>query len=153
MTEPRELFSLIPHGLYLIGVRAEEETYLYTASWLTQASFEPCLIVTAVRRTHEGNQLLKQAKSFSVNFLPKGQLELARVGFANPDDRLFQVRWKECPKTGAPVVLDALGYVGCKLVQWIEGGDHDLVLAEAIVAEKFTDGELLTIHDTPWTYS
>ena len=153
MSEPREILSLIPHGLYLIGVRADSGTFLYTASWLTQASFEPCLIATAVRRTHEGSELIQEAQAFTVNFLPKGQLDLARVGFANPEDRLFQVRWKECPKTGAPVVLDAVAYLGCKLVRWIEGGDHDIALAEVVHSERFTDGELLTIQETPWTYS
>jgi len=38
-------------------------------------------------------------------------------------------------------------------VKWVEGGDHDLALAEAVIAESFRDGELLNIHDTPWTYS
>ena len=45
MIEPREILSLIPHGLYVIGVRAPSESYLYTASWLTQMSFEPFSIL------------------------------------------------------------------------------------------------------------
>ncbi len=36
---------------------------------------------------------------------------------------------------------------------WVEGGDHDIVIAEAVVAESFREGDLLNIHDTPWTYS
>ena len=153
MTDPREMLSLIPHGLYLIGVQTESSRFIYTGSWLTQCSFEPCLIATAVRRTHEGHALIQKAGAFTVNFLAEGQLDLARVGFANPGDRLAGLDCKPCPETGAPVVLDALGYIGCRLVNWIEGGDHDLAIAEAIVAEQFREGEVLNIHDTPWTYS
>ena len=153
MVEPRRLLGLVPHGLYLIGVETESERFIYTGSWLTQASFEPCLIVTAVRRTQPGNTMIQEAGAFSVNFLAAGQLDLARVGFGNPDDRFAGLEWKSCPNTGAPVVLDAIGYIGCRLVQWVEGGDHDIAIAEAVIAEKFRDGELLTIHDTPWTYS
>jgi len=153
MDEPREIFRLIPHGLYLVGVSTGDETFLYTASWLTQASFEPPLIVTGIRRTHAGHTLIKQAGAFAVSFLGKGQLDLARVGFANPDDRLQQILWKECPVTGAPVVLDALAYLGCRVQQWVECGDHDLVVAEAVVADRMTEGETLTIRETPWTYS
>ena len=153
MVEAREMLSLIPHGLYLIGVQTGSSSFIYTGSWLTQISFEPCLIATAVRRTHEGHALIQEAGAFTVNFLVEGQLDLARVGFANPDDRLAGIDWTPCPVTGAPVVLDALGYIGCRLVNWIEGGDHDLAIAEAIVAEHFREGELLNIHDTPWTYS
>jgi flavin reductase (DIM6/NTAB) family NADH-FMN oxidoreductase RutF len=153
MIEPRELLGLIPHGLYLIGVRTETSKFIYTGSWLTQASFEPCLIATAVRRTHEGHDMIKEAGAFTVSFLEKGQLELARVGFGNPEDRFEGLDWKNCPETGAPVVVDALGYIGCRVAHWVEGGDHDIVVAEAVIAESFRDGELLTIHDTPWTYS
>jgi len=153
MVEPREMLSLIPHGLYLIGVQTGSSSFIFTGSWLTQCSFEPCLIAAAVRRTHEGHAAIQEAGAFTVNFLAAGQLELARVGFANPDDRLVGLNWKPCPETGAPVVLDALGFIGCRLVNWIEGGDHDLAIAEAIVAERFREGELLNIHDTPWRYS
>jgi flavin reductase (DIM6/NTAB) family NADH-FMN oxidoreductase RutF len=153
MSQEREILSLIPHGLYLVGVRAESGTFLYTASWLTQASIDPLLIATAVRRTHDGHDLIQEARAFTVNLLPKGQLDLARVGFANPEDRLFQVRWKECPHTGAPVVLDSLAYLACRLVRWVDCGDHDLAVAEVVGSERFAEGELLTIQETPWTYS
>jgi flavin reductase (DIM6/NTAB) family NADH-FMN oxidoreductase RutF len=97
--------------------------------------------------------MIREAGSFSVNFLASGQLDLARVGFGNPGDRFAEIEWKSCPETGAPVVTDAIGYLGCRLVRWVEGGDHDLAIAEAVVAERFRAGELLTIQDTPWTYS
>jgi flavin reductase (DIM6/NTAB) family NADH-FMN oxidoreductase RutF len=153
MIEPRELLGLVPNGLYLIGVRTQTAKFIYTGSWLTQASFEPCLIATAVRRTHEGHDMIKEAGAFTVSFLGQDQLELAKVGFSNPDDRFEGIDWKNCPETSAPVVNDALGYIGCRVLHWVEGGDHDIVVAEAVIAEKFREGELLTIHDTPWTYS
>jgi len=153
MVEPRQLLGLVPHGLYLIGVLTDSDRFIYTGSWLTQASFEPCLIVTAVRRNHPGNAMIQEAGTFTVNFLATGQLDLARVGFGNPDDRFAGLEWKRCPETGGPVVTEAIGYIGCRLVRWVEGGDHDLAIAEAVTAQKFRDGKLLTIHDTPWTYS
>jgi flavin reductase (DIM6/NTAB) family NADH-FMN oxidoreductase RutF len=153
MSEPREMLGLIPNGLFLIGVRTDQRKFIYTGSWLTQASFEPCLIATAVRRTHEGHGMIRESGAFTVSFLGKDQLELAKVGFSNPDDRFEGLDWKNCPETGAPVANDALGYVGCRVKHWVEGGDHDIVVAEAVIAESFRDGELLTIHDTPWTYS
>ena len=78
MVEPRQLLGLIPHGLYLIGVQTDTDRFIYTSSWLTQASFEPCLIVTAVRQNHPGSAMIQEAGAFSVNFLAAGQLDLAR---------------------------------------------------------------------------
>jgi flavin reductase (DIM6/NTAB) family NADH-FMN oxidoreductase RutF len=97
--------------------------------------------------------MIREAGAFTVSFLGKGQLELAKVGFGNPEDRFEGLDWKNCPEIGAPVVVDALGYIGCRVLHWVECGDHDIVIAEAVIAESFREGELLNIHDTPWTYS
>lgn len=148
-----ELLRLVPHGLYLVGVEAGGERFLYTASWLTQASFEPRLVVTAVRRDHRGHRLIRAAGAFSVCLLGAGQQELARHGFTAEGDRLEGLSWKPCPVTGAPVVVETLGYLGCRVRGWLEGGDHDVVLAEVVAAERFGQGRVLTVADTPWTYA
>jgi flavin reductase (DIM6/NTAB) family NADH-FMN oxidoreductase RutF len=153
MIEPRELLGLVPNGLYLIGVRTEGLKFVYTGSWLTQVSFEPCLIATAVRRTHQGHGMIRESGAFTVSLLGRDQIKLAEAGFGNPEDRFEGLDWKNCPETGAPLIVEGLGYLGCRVVQWVEGGDHDIVIAEAVIAESFREGELLTIHDTPWTYS
>lgn len=146
------LLGLIPHGLYLVGVDAGRERFLYTASWLTQASFEPRLIVTAVRRDHRGHRLIREVGAFAVSFLAEDQLELAEHGFRGGGDRLDGLHWHSCPVTGAPVAGDTLGYLGCRVQRWIDGGDHDLVLAEVVAARVFREGPLLALDRTPWSY-
>jgi len=149
----RSLLQLVPHGLYLVGVAAGEERFLYTASWLTQASFEPRLLVTAVRRDHRGHRLIREAGAFAVSFPGREQQELARHGFTTAGDRLEGLAWRPCPSTGAPVLPDTLGFLGCRVQGWLEGGDHDLVLAEVVAAERFREGKLLTVDATPWSYA
>jgi flavin reductase (DIM6/NTAB) family NADH-FMN oxidoreductase RutF len=109
-------------------------------------------VATAVRRSHPGHRLISEAWSFAVSFVGADRQDLARVGFAEPGDRLEGLDWSECPRTLAPVVNEALGYIGCEVRHWVEGGDHDLVVAEVVVSRRFRQGQLLTIHDTPWTY-
>jgi len=146
------LLGQLPHGLYLVGVDTGSERFLYTASWLTQASFAPRLIVTAVRRDHRGHRLIREAGAFAVSFLGREQQQLAELGFREAGDRLRRVAWHPCPVTGAPVVETTLGYVGCRVRSWLEGGDHDLVLAEVVTGEVFRGGDLLTVAMTPWSY-
>lgn len=146
------LLGLVPHGLYLVGVDTGAERFLYTASWLTQASFSPRLIVTAVRRDHRGHRLIREAGAFAVSLLGRDQQRLAELGFRGSGDRLDRVAWHPCPVTGAPVVEEALGYLGCRVRGWLEGGDHDLVMAEVAAGEVFRDGDLLTVGMTPWSY-
>ena len=39
------LLRKIPHGLFVCGVRDGDEVNGFTASWVTQGSFEPPLVV------------------------------------------------------------------------------------------------------------
>ena len=45
------LLRKIPHGLFVCGVRDGDEVNGFTASWVTQGSFEPPLVVMGVRAT------------------------------------------------------------------------------------------------------
>jgi len=147
------LLGLIPHGLYLIGADTGRKRFLYTASWLTQVSFKPRFIVTAVRRDHRGHGLIREAGAFAVSFLARDQQDLAELGFQAEGDRLERLSWHTCPVTGAPVVNGTLGYLGCRVRRWIGGGDHDVVLAEVVTAQMFRDDPLLTMDRTPWSYA
>ena len=43
------LLRKIPHGLFICAVREGDEINGFTASWVTQGSFTPPLVVMAVR--------------------------------------------------------------------------------------------------------
>jgi hypothetical protein len=43
----KTLLRKIPHGLFICGVAEGEEVNGFTASWVTQGSFEPPLVVIA----------------------------------------------------------------------------------------------------------
>ena len=44
----KTLLRKIPHGLFICGVADGDEVNGFTASWVTQASFEPPLVMMAV---------------------------------------------------------------------------------------------------------
>ena len=43
----KTLLRKIPHGVFICGVAEGEEVNGFTASWVTQGSFEPPLVVMA----------------------------------------------------------------------------------------------------------
>ena len=45
----KTLLRKIPHGLFICGVREGDEVNGFTASWVTQGSFEPPMVVMGVR--------------------------------------------------------------------------------------------------------
>ncbi len=149
----REALQLIPHGVYLVGAANGRDRFLYTATWLCQVSSRPPRVATAIRPEHSGYQLIQATGAFTVNYLESSQVELAQAGFGHGGDRLRGLEWRPCPVTGAPVLTEALGYIGCRVAQFLEVGDHVLAVADVLTGQHFHAGRPMTIHDTPWTYS
>ncbi len=52
--------------------------------------------------------------------------------------------------TGAPVLVDALAWVDCKVVEILRGGDHDIFIGE-IQAGDLHDGEPLLYFEGRYT--
>ncbi|MBK16934.1 MAG: diguanylate cyclase, partial [Prochlorococcus sp. SP3034] len=54
------LLRKIPHGLFICGVKDEKnEVNGFTASWVTQGSFNPPLVVMAVRAEGSSHAIIK----------------------------------------------------------------------------------------------
>ena len=77
------LLRKIPHGLFICGVRDEDKNEVngFTASWVTQGSFTPPLVVMAVRAEGSSHEIIKSTSKFSLNVLKSDQKDLAAVFF------------------------------------------------------------------------
>jgi flavin reductase (DIM6/NTAB) family NADH-FMN oxidoreductase RutF len=53
-----EILRQLPYGLYVVGVRGNGDLNAMTASWVTQCSFEPPLLMVAVRRPSRSYEFL-----------------------------------------------------------------------------------------------
>ena len=54
---------------------------------------------------------------------------------------------------GCPILDDALAYAECAAEQFIEAGDHMLVVGRVLFAEVLNSGDPLTSTFTGWSYS
>ena len=68
----------IVHGVYVIGVRGDGKLNAFTATWVSQVSFEPPLVMIAVRKASISHQMIEQSKVFVINLLASGQKLLAQ---------------------------------------------------------------------------
>jgi len=146
---PLELFRRLTNGLYVVGVAHGEQRDGFTAAWVTQVSFDPLLVALSINPSHASFPILVAAEAFAVSILRHGQLELARhfgtqSGWAV--DKLAGQRWQAAPG-GAPVLLDALAYLECVLVDRHPAGDHELVLGRVV------GGRVLAPEALPMTYA
>jgi flavin reductase (DIM6/NTAB) family NADH-FMN oxidoreductase RutF len=151
-----EALRLIPYGLYVIGARGkgDGEMNAMAASWVTQCSFEPPLVMVAVRKPSRSYDLIKKGKAFSLNLLDKSQKRIIRT-LEKPSravgDKLGKVGHVE-EDTGAPILRHAFAYAECKVRQIYEPGDHALVIGEVVHAGVRGRGQSITCADLKWHY-
>ena len=148
------LLRKIPHGLFVCGVRDGEEVNGFTASWVTQGSFEPPLVVMGVRADSSSHAIIERTGRFSLNMLKADQKDLAAV-FFKPQQGLGG-RFEAAPFSegplGLPLLDDVIGGVECELVGQIKHGDHTVFVGEVKSARLLEDGDALTMASTGWNY-
>ena len=68
-----EALRQIPYGLYVIGFHSDGDGQMnaMAASWVTQCSFDPPLVMVAMRKPSRSYDLVKTGKVFSLNLLDK----------------------------------------------------------------------------------
>lgn len=151
-----EALRQIPYGLYVIGVRGKGNGTMnaMAASWVTQCSFEPPLIIVAVRKPSRTYDLVKSGKVFSLNLLDNSKRRVIRRlerPFRSGGDKPGAVgHTKE--ETGAPILRQAFAYAECEVRVIYEPGDHALVVGEVVRAELRGPGEPLMCADLNWHY-
>ena len=148
------LLRKIPHGLFICGVREGDEINGFTASWVTQGSFEPPLVVMAVRSEGSSHGIIERTKHFSLNVLRADQKELAAV-FFKPQSAMGG-RFESAPfrygELGLALLEDAIGGVECELVGQVVHGDHTVFVGEVRSAHLNQDGDALNLASTGWSY-
>jgi flavin reductase (DIM6/NTAB) family NADH-FMN oxidoreductase RutF len=151
-----EILRQLPYGLYVIGVRAQGngEVNATAASWVTQCSFDPPLLMVAMRKDSRTYDLLKSGNIFSLNLLDKAERRTIRTiekPARSARDKVGKVGHFE-DQTGAPILNQAYAYVECEVREVYEPGDHALVIGEVVHAGKRGRGEPLMCADLKWHY-
>jgi flavin reductase (DIM6/NTAB) family NADH-FMN oxidoreductase RutF len=150
----KTLLRKIPHGLFICGVAEGEDVNGFTASWVTQGSFEPPLVVVAVRSDSTSNGMIQRTGRFSLNVLAADQKDLAAV-FFKPQGAVggrFEAAPYQLGPLGLPLLDDALGGLECVLVGQVAHGDHTVFVAEVKSAVLHRDAAGLELSATGWQY-
>ncbi len=148
------LLRKIPHGLFICGVREGDDVNGFTASWVTQGSFEPPLVVMAVKADGSSHGIIQRTKKFSLNVLKSDQKELAAI-FFKPQKALggrFETAPFKYGILGLPILEESIGGVECELIGQVNHGDHSVFVGEVKSACLHEDVEALNLNSTGWSY-
>src|SRR5947208_11082516 len=126
---------MIPYGLYVLtAAHKDGRVSAGTVNWVTQASFEPPLVVVGVKTDSQGHALIKDAKAFALNVLGKGQQALAFT-FFKPAERKGDTISGEPfrpGQTGAPILGSTPAFIECTLEATVEKGDHSVFVGRVV---------------------
>ena len=144
---------MIPYGLYVLtAAHADGRISAGTVNWVTQASFEPPLVVVGVKTDSHGHALIKDTKAFALNVLGKGQQALAFT-FFKPAERKGDTISGEpirTGSTGSPILTNAPAYVECTLESTVEMGDHSIFVGKVVDASVVKQPEGRADDATLW---
>ena len=131
------------YGLYAVTAAYEGERGVFTANWLSQASFEPPLVMLSVENDSSTLLLIRASGRFAISPLDENQKTLAgalgrpnaRAGdkYATLDLAVVDT------ESGVPALADSLGYVICDVRQEVPAGDSVVFIAEVVEARSFSD--------------
>jgi flavin reductase len=130
----RTIMGRFATGVTVITTGREGDYCGLTANAVASLSLSPPLVLVAVeRRAHSHGYLLRD-RIFAMNILAADQQHLSQR-FATPGPKIFTDLEFNTGPSGAPILAGTLGYVDCKVVEILPGGDHDIFVGEILAGE------------------
>src|SRR5262244_1425005 len=138
---------MIPYGLFVLTGQAKDgRVAAATINWVTQASFEPPLVVVGVKADSHAHAIIKESRTFALNVLGKGQQAMAFTFFKPAELKGETISGEKFHRgaTGSPVLANAPAFVECTLESTVEKGDHSVFVGKVVEAgvAKTPDGRL-----------
>ena len=145
----RQIMGRFATGVTLVTARSDEKILGMTANAVLSLSLDPPLILVSVNKKNQMRKFLKKSNCFAINVLRDDQEEISRR-FATPGPKDFSDLELVESKTGSPVLVNALAFIDCQIVQVVPGGDHDMFIGEPLAGET-RDGNPLIFYSGQYT--
>ena len=85
----KQSLLMIPYGLFVLGAAHGGTATAATVNWVTQASFNPPLVVVGIKKDSGSHAMVKDSKKFALSMLAAGQ-KIWLAGMSNPVRRVLQ---------------------------------------------------------------
>lgn len=135
MKEPiLQSMAHMTYGIYILTTRFEDTINGMVASWVSQVSYDPPLVMVAVHPNRYSHQLLTQSGVFALHIIPEDQKDLL-ARFKGPDakEKFASIDWTT-GVTGAPILKECIGCMECRITERLSPGNHTLFIGEVVSA-------------------
>ncbi|PKN83183.1 MAG: hypothetical protein CVU47_00155 [Chloroflexi bacterium HGW-Chloroflexi-9] len=161
----------MPYGVYIVGTTRGGEPNGMIADWVMQVAFQPHRVAVSFENDSYSLASIRQNNAFTVNLLAHASgagMALAQH-FVQPH-RAAKIKGRGQPLVsstyekldavdhtlttrGCPVLDGALMWLDCEAEQFVDVGDHTLVVGHVLDGRVATSDRPLTSVDIPWPYS
>ncbi len=133
--EYRDALRHFPSGVTIVTIKTGEKMHGLTVSAFTSVSPEPPLIAVMIDQRHHAYPLLEEEGAvFAVNILRQDQEQLSnRFAWVKDEDRFAVGNWSRAA-TGAPVLVDALAWMDCRIRDRFPAGTHTIYVGEIVAS-------------------
>lgn len=126
----REVLGQYPTGVVaVLGLSAAGEPLGMILGTFASVSLEPPLISFTPSKTSSSWARLRHVARYSVNVLGSHQQDVCRALSSKSPEKFDDVTW-ELNGNGLPYLPSSVAYLECTRTQVVDGGDHDIVLAQ-----------------------
>jgi flavin reductase (DIM6/NTAB) family NADH-FMN oxidoreductase RutF len=142
------LFGQLDREVWLVTARAGSRQGGLIATFVSQASIVPDLprMLVGIARQHFTWELIEASGAFGLHLLGEEHLDwVYRFGMekGRQVDKLAGLAVR-AGITGSPVLVDARGWLDCRVEARLETGDRTIFLAEVVDGDLTRPGPLLT---------
>jgi flavin reductase (DIM6/NTAB) family NADH-FMN oxidoreductase RutF len=152
----KQTLRLLNYGLYVMTAADGDDVAAGSINWLSQASFEPPLVMAAIKKDSRLHTLVERSGMFAVNLLAAGQKDAASAFFRPTnlkDGKLNGYAFEPGKETGAPLLLDLPAWFEARVTDRVKRGDHTVYVAKVInVGLRDPEAEPMALRDTGWFY-
>ncbi len=140
------------YGIYVLTTFYKEEINGMIASWVSQVSYDPLLIMVAVHPNRYSHHLIDKSRCFALHALSAGQSNLlGRFKGPDPRTKFSSIQWQR-GRIGCPILKECMAYFECKVTAVYEPGNHTLFLGEVLEAQLLDRRDPLSSRDYDGIY-
>jgi flavin reductase (DIM6/NTAB) family NADH-FMN oxidoreductase RutF len=154
----KDVLRMFTYGLYVAASAGPDGPRAATLSWVTQVSFEPKLILIAVRKGTGIHGAIAASRRFALHVVGQEQADFAKAFFKGgpPEPAAESIGgFRFTPsERGAPVFDAAPAWLECEVVEeGCQAGDHAIIIARVVASGyRSSLASALALRDTPWHY-
>lgn len=135
--EFRRVLGHLPTGVTAITAYGPKGPIGMAANSVTSVSLDPPLLLICPAKSSSTWPELRAAGTFCVNVMAGHHEQTCRAFARRGTDRFAGVAWHK--RAAGPGIDDAVAWIGCRVRDEHEAGDHTIVVAEVLDLEAASE--------------